>query len=487
MKNKHYIAIFVFLLLGCTLFFFLYPFFVQRKSYNEELKTLRNIVQKDQRVFESMLKRIEDAPTLEKKYIVALNAIDYTRYHSIGYFSSDILEDVFLTMAQALDFPLSDDFEPNSTLHVASELYSHGGHSRALERWIENSSDDEKHSVFLTRPSYISERLIEAVDRKNGEIYQVPKKISLLERTTELRKIASRYERIVLHIHMDDYIPLLAFGTEKFKRPVFLFNHADHRFWLGVSIADCIISLSTRGYNFSKDYRGGLNNCLLPLPIDKKSAERPLMSKLELRRKLKLPEDKKIIFASGSSVKFEPMLQYNFANFIEKIAKKRSDVFFLIIGPKNLEPNISPDRFLAIKVVPNDVYRLYLASADLVIDSFPMTGATAMIDAISMGIPVLSTHTPTGQADYIVHSNAYTHSIDELVDKTLLVLDNPHVGISILSQITDLLEKETDVNNWLKQKKDIYSRYKTHAVHQFKPVKKTVETYDELDFFLTKQ
>ena len=42
---------------------------------------------------------------------------------------------------------------------------------------------------------------------------------------------------------MDDPTAVVAFGIEKFERPVIFYNHSAHLFWIGKSIADIVLDV----------------------------------------------------------------------------------------------------------------------------------------------------------------------------------------------------------------------------------------------------
>lgn len=59
----------------------------------------------------------------------------------------------------------------------------------------------------------------------------------------------------------------------------------------------------------------------------------------------------------------------------------------------------------------------YLKAADLYLDSYPLCGGTAMIDAISSGTTVLSLKSVYPQFDYLTKTSAYCKTKEEFIDK----------------------------------------------------------------------
>lgn len=440
-------------------------------------------------IFESYLLKIQLEKTFDKKIELAYKAILFANNSSTGYYSSDLIEDVFCELGQKNKIHLSKKIKSNSVLHVATEVYATGGHSRILERWIDWSGDTENHSVVLTKNSQkeIPLKLKQALLQKKGHLITLEKGLSDIQKGLELRKIASEYEKVILHVHMDDVIPLIAFGTNDFQRPVFFFNHADHRFWLGNAISDCILNFRQFGLDITKEYRGAKNNFILPLPMDTKGYKKIYHSN-ELRKRLSLPQDKKIIFTAGSAGKYKPLLDFNFLTFINNILNKRNDVVFVALGPtykKNQNWKcIDKNRLILPGLKPNLEFMEYLSCADLVIDSFPMSGGTALLDAVSMKKPILSLHCPTGQSDFIVQSSAYCQTMDELLQKTSELLDDAEKQKKNILEVASLLSKENSKSIWCMKKDKLYEKFKIHHVHKFKSKFKPV--FDSLDYFLYK-
>ena len=102
----------------------------------------------------------------------------------------------------------------------------------------------------------------------------------------------------------------MLFMYQTFKRPVIFYNHADHFFWVGVSITDRIAELREFGKNISENSRDIHDGFILSVPVDSKDIQQK--DKSEMRKKLNLPVDKKIIFTGGSDFKYKPMAGKDF-------------------------------------------------------------------------------------------------------------------------------------------------------------------------------
>ena len=422
--------------------------------------------------FEDMVQKIDEQPDINNKMPLAIDAAKYAVRNKTLYLSSDKIEKVFTDIAEQNDIELypASEVIKNSVLHIASELYNTGGHTRVIERWVETSPDTETHSLLLTRNSIVPERLREAIEAKNGKVMILDQTLPDVKAALALRRIASQYEKIVLHIHMDDHLPLIAFGTSKFPRPVIFFNHADHLFWIGVSIADHIIDLREHGHMLTTDFRGSLSSSIIYLPVDVK--EKPQIDKKQSREMFGLPQDRPIIFTSGAPHKFKPIKNLDYSLFMKKVLKRQSNAFFVLVAPskdmfKNIK-DISEQNYKFLSAMPNDEYIKCLASADLVVDSMPNGGFLTLVDAVSAGIPVLSLKRDAAQLDFITHSKAYISGMDELAQAAVDILNSEEKRRENVESITSSLAKISDTKVYQKKIHDLYKTYKIHAVHPFK-------------------
>src|SRR5262249_20534785 len=101
---------------------------------------------------------------------------------------------------------------PKNILHVLTQAYSIGGHTRFLWRWIQQDST-RLHSVALTRQgsNEAPHDLVAAVKASGGNVHLLDsRRGDLLSWARDLRELAGSFDRIVLHIHPYDVIPIVA-------------------------------------------------------------------------------------------------------------------------------------------------------------------------------------------------------------------------------------------------------------------------------------
>lgn len=398
----------------------------------------KNEILDNQKILLNLINKINDKTPIKKvkKLVTALCMT------STGIYSSNKLEKYFINIAKKEKIDINDEYLQNSILHVLTQAYDSGGHTRVVERWIENAPAHQQHYIYITnqKKDEVSKSLQKCIKDKD-RIY-IEENTDDIKSALKLRQIASGFEKIILHTHMDDVTPLIAFGTEDFKRPVLLYNHADHLGWIGLSIADLILELRKFGMDITKNRRGCERQYKLGIPIYK-----PNISELKTKKDLNLPEDKLIIFSCGSEHKYIPILDINIFDIVKYISEKY-DVLFIIVGINNIDKfnieqyNINPGRLLILKQMKHNELMSYINAADIVLDSFPMSGATALTDAVALNKPIISGCSMVGQLDYITYSPYYTKNMEELKIRLEELVRSSNKREENVKIVNELIEKE---------------------------------------------
>lgn len=443
--------------------------------------------------FEELLRQVSASQDLSEKERLSRKAIILANKSSTGYYSSEIIEDVFTTIAQKHSIPLKSEYKENTFLHVMTQGYETGGHTRVVERWIENSPEQQQHDVVFigSSPACVIARMMQSTAEKNGTVHELDQEKSDLDKALELRRLASQYAYIILHVHMDDVVPLIAFGTPEFTRPVIFFNHADHRFWLGCSIADAVAELREWGINISKTRRGiNVPSLALGIPMTYRSNTRTV-SKTEKRQALGIPEKARVVTTVGGWHKYKPLFHLDFLKIAESLLQRDASIHIIAIGPSCQHlPEWSRlckqygDRFRALGALPPEQMFDYLACSDLSLDSFPMSGGTALIDAITAGCPVLSMDCPTGQLDYVIQSGIYCKDLDTLMHRSIELLYSPEKAEKNKAMVSTALLECHSKEAWLQKLSELYQLASTHSLHRFTTTPSPVNDYSILDYYL---
>lgn len=438
--------------------------------------------------FEILVEKAVSALELYRRVELAKDAVDFASSHSTGYFASSELERVFLDLASSFEVGPRDEPVPDSVLHVMTKCYAVGGHTRVVERWIELSP--EKHSLVFTEDEAqnVPPRLQQAISNCSGVIEKLPDSLDLVQKAKRLRQLASRFQRVVLHVHMHDVLPLVAFGAPEFQRPVIFFNHADHRFWVGVSIADVIAETRLWGCETSLRKRDTQRSVNLGIPVDGLTSETCAAG--DVRGRLGLRPEHKVILTAGGPHKYRKIPGFDFLSAVLPILDENPEAVLVGIGPTSNNPpewgdaeRRYPKRVFALGFKsPAELYEWARVSA-LAIDSFPMSGGTALSDMTSAGCPVLALRCPTDHLDYIKETEAYCEDVPDMMRRANAILKDPSMAEANVVEVSRHLLEHNGAEQWMSKLRSVYARAgDLHRIHEFKTVRP--DDVSDLDAYL---
>lgn len=332
------------------------------------------------------------------------SAARYAWYSHPGVFRDERMEQLAAALGSKLD--LGGAASPALTghlVHVATQAYRQGGHTRLIHRWM-TSDPARTHSLVLTGQQGVPvpEELSDAVSSSGGRILDLGGSSDLMDRARDLRRLAeSGPQAIVLHIHPYDVVPSIA--LREAAPPVVFLNHADHVFSLGIDVADLVADIRPAGQRLSLAARGVRpeQTTILPLPL----RPPPPSSRSAARARLDLPDDAVVLTSIASAYKFGAPQGRHFVDVHREIVHRHPHVHIVVAGPSNSGrwAELAAEtggRVRALGVVA-DVEDLYSA-ADIYIDSMPFASLTSLLDAALRGLPVLAL---TGRMTHTVLSS----------------------------------------------------------------------------------
>ncbi|MGN0017442.1 MAG: DUF1796 family putative cysteine peptidase [Candidatus Gastranaerophilaceae bacterium] len=412
------------------------------------IRKYENFIKNNQANLEYQINRLENIEDIAERVDFAVRLSTELTYRNIGYFYSTKIEKVFTDYAKSITVDLSSEYTKDSFLHVATVFYKTGGHSRVIERWIKYANENQSHSIVLINqgdieiPDYVRE----IVNRKNGKILIIDAGLSLKEKAIKLRQLASNFEYVVLHTHMDDPIATIAFGTESFKRPILLYNHAEHLFWLGKSIADLVLEIGA-SKNVSKEKRLIDNTFELGIPQEFEYVDKS-NDMLVSRKRLGIDKNKKIISLIGGANKFISFNGKNISDVLMKLLKLRKDLEFYIIGPttedlywSNVEKKSKGKIHVIGQVNYGEKLYDYINSSNLIISSWPMGGGTIVNDVLACKKPYFHLINPLGHLKYLENTDSICNSEQELIIKTIKCLDDLGYSNEVYQRLQDNFNK----------------------------------------------
>ncbi|WP_181705454.1 hypothetical protein [Chthonobacter rhizosphaerae] len=280
-------------------------------------------------------------------------------------------------------------------LHVLTEAYSIGGHTKALYRWI-GADSASTHDVAITQQvEPLPPALVDAVAAAGGRIRLLDGVENLIAVARDLRRMADGADFIVLHVHPYDVVPLLAFGADQERPPTLVFNHADHVFWLGESICDCLVNFRRSGARLAAARRGlgPERSALLPLPL-LPSSRPDAPGKTEARRILGLPADAPISLTIASEYKLVPNRRADFFALHRPLFDADPEFRMVLVGPSATSAYwMERAAETGGRVHPMGMRSeldLFTAAADVYLDSTPFASQTALLEAVLDGLPAVS-------------------------------------------------------------------------------------------------
>jgi glycosyltransferase involved in cell wall biosynthesis len=285
---------------------------------------------------------------------------------------------------------------PKHILHIATLVNSIGGHSKMICRWVQQDSK-RCHSLVLTRQGTfnIPNILNKAISNSSGKIHVLDENLgdfSLIAQAKRLREIATTADLVVLHIHMYDVVPLIAFANKDQSPPILFLDHADHIFWLGASVSDAVISLRKSGQHLAQERRGisPEKSELLPIIVD---PPQRVFSRREAKMKIGIPEDSVLLLSIARAIKYETIDGISFADAHVSLLKRFERAFLIVVGSGFrtdwLNAIDQTDRRIIVYPESEDTAIFYQA-ADLYVDSFPFTSNTSLLEAGTYGVPLIS-------------------------------------------------------------------------------------------------
>ena len=395
-----------------------------------------------------------------------------------GIYSSVELENEIIKVGRNIIVSPYKPPKNKKILHVLTRGGNYGGHSVLACNFIKWDKEHESSVVFTDmEENEVPQIFRQAVMMSGGEIYTL--RGGFFDKAKQLIRISKDYQAIVLHMHMNDVVPVLAYSNVEWKTPVFFCNHADFRFSLGFCVSDKILNITHFDVEKNISHRGTKReqNEMLFFPSPEDMGVNEVNKRI--RRKYSIPEDKRLVVSMGADYKYHPVMEWDFALFAKRLMDTVHDVIFVVIGadPKKeewirLRKNTN-DCIIALGVLSKEDAQSLIAEASLYISSFPMIAAGAMI-ARKYEIPNL-TLLITGRNKEYFGNNA-AEGMEELLQKSVEVLQGngeKYIG----NDITIDLSMESWQDKW----REILATTKEHGLQDISP-KRVIDVQEYIDY-----
>lgn len=335
---------------------------------------------------------------LEKAMLAAMRSADQAHHSHPGFFTSPRLESILRIVAERLNVQVANPFaaipaknsDKQNILHVLSQGYAAGGHTKTLERWILMDAPSV-HSIIVTLNSATNPPWLAFAAMQSGGWYFTldTAGLSFGQRAKSLRNIAGMWaDVVVLHIHPHDPIPPVAFGVAS-GPPVIFVNHADQAFTLGLAAADLVVEHRNCGQSVTRAGRGIRASQLLPIPLDTPVA---LDNKQLAKKALGISEDHCVFLTVAQPYQIVPCGEYNFADLLTEISGRHRNATMLVVGPAEAGEwaRLNSDSNGRIRAMGSQGdLRPYYSAADIYLDCVPLGSPAQALEAGALGIPVV--------------------------------------------------------------------------------------------------
>ncbi|GGM97866.1 hypothetical protein L2745_14780 [Shewanella xiamenensis] len=313
---------------------------------------------------------------------------------------------LFILRVGSFDIP-TVELNAKDVLHLITEPYDYGGHTRLCERI---SAMDVFDSHLLVSQYNVNPNIICRLSGFFDKI-TISDNIFFEEKILFLFNEIMKYETVVLHIHPSDIESAIAVRLAKMFSPntkVFFVNHADHIFSFGRTISDVILQISFRGYEVAAANANPYKNVSflgIPLNVDVKP-----VFKNKIRHYI----------MAGSSYKMKPNKKFSIQSKIYDILSTEKESVISIIGVKKTDywwyylKLIFPRRIIFYGTLSYDRYLEVVRKADCCIDTGPITGGTTFVEMYLQSLFPLGFH--SGICGYTPLDQIRVNSFSEFIN-----------------------------------------------------------------------
>lgn len=294
--------------------------------------------------------------------------------HSAKVYDAIFLENLFINDFSILisDLSLPANIASSEILHIISEPYSNGGHTRLCEKLAVMESGNSQLLITRSCEKDVVVRLktfFKYIDTSWND--------DELERIKDIFLKVLKYKKVVLHLHPDDILTVIAVGLAKKNAKdlvVYFVNHSDHTFSFGKSITDVMLQISYRGYEIdslisNKPYVSSF----LGIPVN--ISKRPILQSVINN-----------VVIAGSSFKMKPSTKTSIQRELLEFLSVNKQVSLKVIGCNYSDfwwwklKLYYPKRVALFKSLPYEKYIDVIKSCDTCIDTAPITGGTAFVE-----------------------------------------------------------------------------------------------------------
>lgn len=343
-------------------------------------------------------------------------SLDYTRVtalfawqHHCGLWYDADLDDLLEKIGNELTgthLQTGNEIGSSDRIVFITSAVNVGGLTRLLNQWMGFLKNDFKYRVLYITNHYTSPDNFYCTSSTFQDpqlhFYNLSCYEKYTDRIQELIKLLIKYppQQIILFIDPDDVIAVSAIAAVKnylkdLKRNmrVIYVNHADHAFWLGKKIIGTLVNFRREGALFSRKYRG-MTSLIIPLI----TGINYLPSSPENYRDKDLSKPQHTISLSvGTFPKILSKGKVDYFRTITHLLEKYPNHyhFFITNPPKSdiLDDYLPDNDDIKKRFIISGPFKdlsPYYRAADFLIETFPLTGYTVLVEAMTFQLPIVA-------------------------------------------------------------------------------------------------
>jgi hypothetical protein len=239
-------------------------------------------------------------------------------------------------------------------------------------------------------------------------------------------------------------------------------NHADHLFWLGISVADTVINQRSVGLALSRDRRSARHNTLLAIPL---TDAPPRETREQARVALGIPDSQLVLLSVGRSLKYKPSPTHDFFRSAATLLHRHADAHVYVLGPTPDEalrysPFAAHPRLHVLGPIENA--GLFQSAADIYLESFPFGSQTACLESCLRGVPAVLAYRPASALigtteECIAGLVANPSSEEEHAELIAHLIRQPVSRRALGAELRSRLLEHHTGERWLQCLEDVYA------------------------------
>ena len=324
-------------------------------------------------------------------------------------------------------------FSAKKVVYITSAV-NVGGLTVLLNHWISLLRNDFEERIVYVTNHYTSKNSFYGSDTTFSDpelkVYNLNHKKRYVDRIKELIKILNDIspDFIILFIDPDDVIAVSAVGALDVNSKVIYVNHTDHAFWLGRNVVGTLACFRMEGAVHARQCRNIMNSCVIPISTNIKPDK-------AFREDFNITDGSTVSLSVGTFPKVLGDKNPSYFSTITRLLEQFPDHYhFFITNPPDklvLENYLPEDPDIRRRFVidgPFSNLAPYYGMADFLIETFPITGYTVQVEAMTFKLPIVAFKNKFLLFSSAGNMSSYPFSAsteDEIIDFSSKLIESP--------------------------------------------------------------